>query len=268
MQTENLLMENLMETSDEIFFHKGKAESLLLSFSNNKKHNKQKTMTDCVKYFTAMYDIDNTLSGLCTGYEKFAFNDELSGKKVRYIAQELASALDKNSVSYIKKIKQKYGNDEEFLSAKKFIDQKCKEIWNVFDSKNTVLHIPKEAMKALGITNQPKLEFMLGNSIRYYEKDCDYSTAIIISSILENKNMTYTMEDIHKFLKNTARKENLKYNTKTVSYLITEQTYNRSKLKDLGVTGDMINLVLKTLPFKIRMLYFLRSNSYLKKFFN
>lgn len=65
------------------------------------------------------------------------------------------------------------------------MDKKCKEIWDVFEFKKIKLKIPHAAMKSLGITNQPTLEFLLGDSIHLFEKDNGNSTANIISSILK-----------------------------------------------------------------------------------
>ena len=117
----------------------------------------------------------------------------------------------------------------------------AKEIWNVFENKNTLIKLPKEAMKALGITNQPSLEFLLGNSIRYYEKDGGNTTSVTIYSILNNKNLDYTIEDVHKFLRTAAIKEKLNFNLNTVKYLITEQNYTKLNLQDLGVEQKVIS---------------------------
>ena len=46
----------------------------------------------------------------------------------------------------------------------------AKEIWNVFENKNTLIKLPKEAMKAFRNYQSAVTEFLLGNSIRYYEK--------------------------------------------------------------------------------------------------
>ncbi len=59
--------------------------------------------------------------------------------------------------------------------------------------------VPKNSMKTLGITNLPSLEFMLDESVRFYENDGGSTTVDIIRSILTNKNLDYTFEDIYEF---------------------------------------------------------------------
>lgn len=258
MQTEKLLTEMLMtDTSEDMFFQKSREKSMLVSLVP-KVYKKHKTMTDCVKYLSTVNKIENDLSGIYFGAGKFKVNDELSNSKVRYIAQELASAIDENSVAKIKQLKSKFGNDKEFLTAKNFLNEKCKEIWNVFENKDTLIKLPKEAMKALGITNQPLLEFLLGNSIRYYEKDGGNTTAVTIGSILNNKNLDYTIEDIHKFLRTAAIKEKLNFNLNTVKYLITEQNYTKLNLQDLGVEQKVISQAVQSISFKNKVKYYVR----------
>ena len=116
-------------------------------------------------------------------------------------------------------------------------------------------YMDQAAMKSLGITNQPTLEFLLGDSIHLFEKDNGNSTANIISSILKNDNLTYKIEDIHNFLK----KENEHYNFRTVAYLISEQNYDRRKLLELGIKKDTVEQALKTIPIKARLRYCLRN---------
>lgn len=211
----------------------------VLNFSA-KRFSKPQTMTDCVQYLCKTNDIEQELAGIRFGFKDIVVNDELSNSKVRYIAQELAIAIDKNSVTRVKELKSEFGNDKEFVLAKKFLNNKCKEVWNVFDSKNVKLNLPYDAMKSLGITNQPTLEFLLGDSVRFYEKDGGDSTARIIKTILDNKNLSYTAEDIHNFLKTVHDKEKCNYNLKTVSYLIDKQNYDEIKLKELGVCKNDI----------------------------
>lgn len=167
----------------------------------------------------------------------------------RTIAQKLARAIDKNSPFEIKKLKKEYGNLKEFSDAKKFLNKKCKEVWNVYEP---IKNVPYAAMKALGITNEPELEFLLGSSIKYYEQDNSDTTSYIISSILKNKNLSYTMEKIHSYLKDKHIKNGCKYNLKTVEYLISEQNYNREQLEELGADTKIISQALKNLPLKIR----------------
>lgn len=220
-----------------------------------KKHKSPQTLSDCVKYFSKINDVENDLSGISFGFNNFILNDEISNKKVRKIALLLANAIDENSVEKIRFLKKEYGNESEFTRAKDFLNKKCKEIWNVFEYKNTVLKIPHEAMKSLGITNQPTLDFLLGDSVRLFEKDNGSSTANIIHSILNNKNLSYKMKDIHQFLK----KEKCRYNFKTVEYLICEQNYTQNELIELGITKDIIEKSLSSMSFKNKLMYLFRN---------
>lgn len=183
-------------------------------------------------------------------YGLFFADENLYDNLERAICSELAKALDKNSVERIKYLKNKYGNLREFKNAKEFLNKKCKEIWNVYENTQ---NLPKEAMKCLGITNLPDLDFILGNSIKYYEKDNSDTTSYIISSTLKNSNLSYTMNDIHKYLKEMNKKSDCKYNFKTVRYLIKEQNYTKEKLSDLGIEKDTIMQALKSLPLKHRL---------------
>ncbi len=180
------------------------------------------------------------------------FNDEnLYDTQERTITTELAQALDNNSVEKIKYLKNKYGHLKEFKKAKEFLNKKCKEIWNVYENTQ---NLPKDAMKCLGITNQPDLDFILGDSLKFYEKDNSDTTSYIISSTLKNENLSYTMEDIHKYLK----KSNCKFNFKTVQYLIREQYYTKDKLMDLGINKSDIENALKRLTLKQKIEFYLR----------
>ena len=237
-----LLTEMLdLNISDAVFSKNENTMLQTIDFSIRKK--KQQTLTDCVRYFCKINAIENDLTGICFGFDNVVLNEELSNAKVRYIAQELAEAIDRNSVSRIKELKYEFGKDAEFITAKKFLNKKCKEIWNVFDSKDEKLEIPNEAMMSLGISNKPDLEFLLGDSVRFYEKDGSDTTGRIIASILNNKNLSYTINDIHNFLKKLHIKENCKYNLKTVSYFMQEHDYDEIKLKDLGICKDDIGKV-------------------------
>ena len=69
-------------------------------------------------------------------------------------------------------------------------------------------------MKTLGITNLPSLEFMLDESVRFYENDGGSTTVDIIRSILTNKNLDYTFEDIYEFLLSAHKKYCCDYNLK------------------------------------------------------
>lgn len=184
-------------------------------------------------------------------YSAFFCDESLYDNLERAITTELAQALDKNSVEKIKYLKNKYGHLKEFKKAKEFLNKKCKEVWNVYENTQ---NLPKEAMKCLGITNQPDLDFILGNSLKFYEKDNSDTTSYIISSTLKNENLSYTMEDIHKYLK----KSNCKFNFKTIQYLIREQNYTKDKLIDLGINKADIENVLKQLTLKQKIEFYLR----------
>ena len=149
------------------------------------------------------------------------------------MAQELANAINSNSSEQIRELKSKYANSKEFLKAKKFLDDKCKQTWNVFSSNP--FKLPKEAMKTLGITNQPSLDFLLGDSLRYFEKSGGDMTVKIIKNILNNKNLNYTTEDLHKFIQTLCKNQAIKLNKNTIYYLITEQKYDKQKLHELGI---------------------------------
>jgi len=203
----------------------------------------QKTLTSCV---CCSNPVKNNPYGAF-------FNDEsLYDNLERAITTELAKALDNNSVEKIKYLKNKYGHLKEFKNAKEFLNRKCKEIWNVYDD---VKNLPKDAMRCLGITNQPDLDFILSDSLKYYEKDNSDTTSYIISSALKNKNLSYTIDDIHKYLKEMNKKSDCKYNFKTVRYLIQEQNYTKEKLADLGIEKETLEQALKSLPLKYRLKY-------------
>ena len=115
-------------------------------------------------------------------------------------------------------------------------------------------------MKSLGITNQPDLDFILGNSLKYYEKDESKSTSYIIESTLKNKNMSYKIDDIHKYLKETAKKSKCKFNFYTVKYLIEKQNYSKDKLSDLGVEECILKKALKELSLKDKLKFYIRKS--------
>ena len=160
--------------------------------------------------------------------------DELFDSQTRSIAQELAQAINQNSVEQVKNLKYKYADCKEFIKAKKFLDKKCKAVWDVFAAD--ILTVPSEAMKSLGITNQPSLEFLLGDSIKYFEKTNGSMTAQIIEKILNNKNLSYEMSDIHRYLSDMYKRENIQYNSNTAIFLITKQSYDKQKLSELGIS--------------------------------
>lgn len=224
-----------------------------------KKYFRPKTLSDAVEYFCKVNNIENDLTGIYFGFDEVVLNPELSNAQVRHIAQELAAAIDSNSVLKIKDLKNRYGQKKEFAEAKNFLDKKCKEVWDVFDSKNSELKPPYEAMKSLGITNQPDIDFLLGNSVRFYEKDGGHTTCDIISSILNNKYLSYSMDDIHRYLKILFEKENCKYNLKTISYLISEQNYGEIQLKELGIGKDDIRKTFGTLTINSMSKYIIKN---------
>lgn len=210
------------------------------------EHQSPKTLSACVSYLNNLNDIEQNLSGNFV-FGNVVLNEELFNKKVRYIAEELAAAIDSNCVWKIKKLKKEYGYEEEFIKAKKFLNKKCKEVWNVYKTTDKILNVPQEAMKTLGITNHPDLETILGNSVKYYEKDGGNSTAGIINLILNNKNLDYTMKDIHQFLKNKYKTERCHYNFYTTRYLIVQHKYNNEELYDLGIEKSTIEKVFQEL---------------------
>ncbi len=189
-------------------------------------------------------------------YQALFENDNLYDNLERKITEELAVAIDNNSVERIKYLKNKYGHLKEFKSAKEFLNKKCKEIWNVYEDLNKV---PKEAMKSLGITNQPNLDFILSNSLKYYEQDESKSTSYIIDSTLKNKNLSYTIDDIHKYLKDTAKNSECKFNFYTVKYLIENQNYSKEKLLDLGVEKAILKRALSELSIKEKLKYYIKT---------
>lgn len=198
-----------------------------------------KTLSDCVKYL----ELNN-----CDSYFCFSTNEDISDKKIRTIAMQLAQAIDNNSVEEIKSLKKEYGNDSEFAKAKKYLDKKCKEVWNVYELKN--MTVPYEAMKTLGITNQPSLDSLLFNTVKFFEKDNGNTTAKTIDSILNNKNLKYTIEDIHNYLVLMCKKERCKYNLKTLQYLVEKQNYSAAQLYELGFSQKEIFSLFKMVDIK------------------
>ena len=199
-----------------------------------------KSLCDAVKYL-----IPNVNENV---YFMFCANDDLADKKVLIIAQKLAKAIDKNSVEEVKALKKEYENDIEFAKAKKYLDQKCKEVWNVYETKNVT--VPYAAMKTLGITNRPSIDFLLKESVKYFENDNGTTTVDIIKSVLKNKKLDYTIGDIHDYLVCMNKKEKCKYNFNTVKYLIENHNYNSVQLSELGFNKDELANIFKKLGFK------------------
>ena len=206
-----------------------------------------------VKRVTLYDSITETIQNVTTTNP--FLTDCFSDIKMYRIAQKLATAVDKNNIDEIKELKALYGDSKDFAKAKKLLNDKCKEVWSVYLPSNA----PKEAMKALGITNQPDLDFILGNSIRHFEKDDGDTTSFIIAKTLNNKNMNYTIEDIHEYLVRMNKKEKCNYNFKTVSYLISQHNYDDIKLKELGIDDITIAKALETLKIGKRAKYYINN---------
>lgn len=219
-----------------------------------------KTVEDICNLFTVKVDFDNPVvcqkkasiaDAMYDFSQDFSVSNPYSDFKninMRKLTNELAIALDNNNIDKIKELKTLYGDSKEFAQAKAFLNKKCKEVWNVYSTS----YIPKEAMKALGITNQPDLDFILGNSVRHFEKDNGDTTSYIIKSTLDNKNMNYTMNDIHNYLAKMHKKEKCNYNFKTVAYLISQHDYDNNKLKELGADDITVEKSLKFLNLKTK----------------
>ena len=191
---------------------------------------------------------------------------DLPDRKAMDIAVKLAIAIDKDSVNDIKYLKLKYGNEKEFKVAKEYLNRKAKEVWNVFENRNTKINVPKNSMKTLGITNLPSLEFMLGESVRFYENDGGSTTVDIIRSILKNKNLDYTFEDIYRYLLSAHKKYCCDYNLKTVTYLISWLDCDVDKLLALGIEKKTIMMALEAFPFMTRLKYLFKGSLKLSMF--
>lgn len=256
---ENLLTEILdSNISARLFLENENKKSVLIDYCL-KPQKKHKTLTACVQYFNKINDVENDLSKVYIGFNNIVINDELSNKKVREIALELAKAIDKNDTNTVKALKNKYAETKEFAQAKSFLNKKCKEVWDIYESKNIMLKAPYEAMKALGITNRPSLDILLADAIKYYEKNNTSTTATIIANILKNKNLSYTIQDIHTYLQKVYEKENIKLNINTISYLISEQNYNSEQLSKLGIDKKLRQQAFKTLTFSKKLRYIFKN---------
>ena len=153
---------------------------------------------------------------------------------------------------------------KEFVKAKDFLNKKCKEVWDVFENKNTKLNLPYEAMKTLGITNQPSLETLLADSLKYYEKDNGSTTVDVILSILANENINYTFDDVYEYLRKNNKKEKYKYNLITVSYLATKLEYDEMRLSDLGIEQNIVKKLFKSLSVKEKIMCIFKNRNTLK----
>lgn len=189
----------------------------------------------------------------------FSFCDELSNKLVYKIAKALAIAIDNNDVQEIKLIKTQYSHTKEFSKAKDFLNRECKSVWNVFENKNKKMNVPKQALKVLGITNNPSLDFLLGNSIRYFEKNNSNTTVDIIESILKNPNLDYTIQDIYDYLKFMYVNKNCKYNLTTLAYFLKQYNYDKKTLTPVGADKKAIKAIIKTFSFNEKIKYFVKN---------
>ena len=183
-------------------------------------------------------------------------NEELADSKVYQIASDLALAIDKNSSTDVKRIKLLYGDTKEFLAAKTFLNKLCKEVWDVTENKNKKMDVPKEAMKVLGITNKPSLDFLLEDCLKNFEKEDDDTTARIISSILENPNLDYTPEDIFDYLKINYEKKRYKYNFATIKVLAENTDYNLYRLGIITSDAKQMKKYYKSLPLSKKIKIF------------
>ena len=248
--------QNNCDIFDEILSTNESIINGVIDFNNKKSMSK--TLLSCVKYMDNASCDNNTL-GISFGFNHIGFNEELSNAKVRYLAAKLACAIDSDSVEEIRRIKKEYGNTAEFSKAKDFLNKKCKEIWNVFDSKDKSLKLPYKAMKTLGITNQPTLEFLFENSLKYYEKDNGTTTVDIINSILDNKNIDYTFTEIVDYLKKQHKNNRIKYNFKTTEYLIRKMDFDEEKIIDLGIEKSVLSHVFKNLSVVEKLKYLFKN---------
>lgn len=223
------------------------AELHTVNFSSNQ------SLESCVNYFT-----ENPY-GLCV-------NSELPDKKAIYLAVKLAKAIDKNSPSEVKRLKAQYGSTKEFAYAKEFLNRKSKQVWDVFNSRNKKINVPRESLNTLGITNLPSLEFMLGDSLKFFEKDGSPTTVDIIRSILKNKNLNYTFNDIYDYLLYAHKKYCCEYNLKTVTYLITWLDCDVSKLSALGIDDKTIIKALEAFPLTTKLKYLFKGGLKLSLF--
>ena len=70
---------------------------------------------------------------------------------------------------------------------------------------------------------------------------------------MNNENIPYTIDDIHKYLETMHKSKAVKYNFNTIRYLIYKHHYEREKLYSLGADKDTITQAVKSLPLKIRL---------------
>jgi len=158
---------------------------------------------------------------------------EITDAKVYNIVLKLAQALDENSVSKIKILKREYSAKKELLKAREYLNRISKQIFDVYSKDYDAAKVPAESMRALGISNIPALDFLLLNSLTYYEKDGGTTTVDTICAILKNKNLNYSFEDIYNYLR--LNKNKIKYNQITTNYLVQKLNYDKLKIEELGI---------------------------------
>jgi hypothetical protein len=117
-------------------------------------------------------------------------------------------------------------------------------------------------MRALGITNKPSLEYLLADSLKFYEKDDGSTTVDIIKSILENPNIDYSFDEIFDYLKNVYKKEKCQYNMVTVKYLAQKTNYDKKVLEQIGVDKIYLNKIFRTLSFNDKLKLILKNFLY------
>lgn len=218
--------------------------------------------------------IDKCSASLAASVSSFSTNPfgvlildcDLPDRKAMDIALKLAYAIDKDNVNDIRYLKSKYGSQKEFCAAREYLNCKAKEVWDVFENRNKKIDVPQKSMKALGITNLPSLEFMLGESVKFFEKDGGSTTVDIMRSILTNKNLSYTFDDIYDYLLSAHKKHCVEYNLKTVTYLISWLDCDVEKLSALGIDDKTIMRALESFSFKAKLKYLFKGNLKLSMF--
>ena len=238
----NNLAENInCSFLDEIFSENEKMEKVV---EFRTRETKTTGLTACVTQF-------NLKNG------NLLLNDELSNRKIYNITLKLARALDENSSNDIKYLKNQYGSTKEFITAKEFLNRKCKQIWDTFEKDFDPDKVPYEAMKTLGISNKQPLEFYLDDFLKYFEKDGGTTTVDIINSLTQNKYSGYEFKDICNYLKTNRQK--YKFNQKTISYLAEKLDYNQKELLKLGIEKSELKYFYKNLPILRKLQIFTKN---------
>ena len=167
----------------------------------------------------------------------------------------------------LKYLKNKYGAEKEFSSAKEYLNRKAKEVWDVFENRDKCISVPRNSMKALGITNLPSLEFMLGDSVKYFESDGGTTTVDIIRSILTNK--IYIIQSMIFMIICCLRTKNTAVIIilKTVTYLNKQLLdCDVKKLSALGIEEKTIMTSLQSFSLKAKLKYLFKSGLKLTMF--